>query len=59
MQEHLPKTADQPLLFSETGDVADAVNALAEWLAQRADPDGVIRDPEAVGILNDALGGES
>jgi len=57
MRDRLPKAADQAQLFSGTGEVEDAVHAVACWLAERADPDGVIRDPEAVAILNDALGG--
>lgn len=33
----------------------DAVSAVTEWLASVVDPDGVIRDPEAVAMIQEAL----
>lgn len=48
------EAAAQPDLFTPE----DAVMAVAGWLASVADSDGVIRDPEAVAMIQEALADE-
>lgn len=47
------EAAAQPDLFSP--EAPDAIAQVTEWLASVADPDGVIRDPQAVAMIQEAL----